>query len=94
MLLEKDVNEVRMLAEEMNIPEIEGKSKDDLIYNILDAQAEGVVPSGLPLTSRLRIAQAAQAANGNEADDAQAATAALAANANENQAVKVDGAVA
>lgn len=94
MLLEKDVNEVRMLAEEMNIPEIEGKSKDDLIYNILDAQAEGVVPSGLPLTSRLRIAQAAQAANGNEADDAQAATAALATNANENQAVKVDGAVA
>lgn len=94
MLLEKDVNEVRMLAEEMNIPEIEGKSKDDLIYNILDAQAEGVVPSGLPLTSRLRIAQAAQAANGNGADDAQAATAALATNANENQAVEKDGAVA
>lgn len=94
MLLEKDVNEVRMLAEEMNIPEIEGKSKDDLIYNILDAQAEGVVPSGLPLTSRLRIAQAAQAANGNEADDAQVATAALATNANENQAVEKDGAVA
>ena len=46
------------------------------------------------MTSRLRIAQAAQAANGNEADDAQAATAALAANANENQTVKVDGAVA
>ena len=39
-LLEKDEAGLQDIAQQLNVKDIEGKSKEDLIYDILDAQAE------------------------------------------------------
>lgn len=53
-LLEKDYAELQTLAEQMNIPDYAEKSQDDLIYSILDAQADNSASSEAPVTPRKR----------------------------------------
>lgn len=49
-LLEKDYAELQALAEQMNILNYMDKSQDDLIYSILDAQADNSASSETPAT--------------------------------------------
>lgn len=53
-LLEKDYAELQALAEQMNILNYMDKSQDDLIYSILDAQADNSASSETPATPRKR----------------------------------------
>ena len=61
-LLEKDEAGLQDIAQQLNIKDIEGKSKEDLIYDILDAQAEQTAGNETPVKRRTRIVKR------NEAD--------------------------
>lgn len=61
-LLEKDEAGLQDIAQQLNVKDIEGKSKEDLIYDILDAQAEQTAGNETPVKRRTRIVKR------NEAD--------------------------
>lgn len=61
-LLEKDEAGLQDIAQQLNVKNIEGKSKESLIYDILDAQAEQTAGSEPPVKRRARIVKR------NEAD--------------------------
>ena len=61
-LLEKDEAGLQDIAQQLNVKDIEGKSKEYLIYDILDAQAEQTAGNETPVKRRTRIVKR------NEAD--------------------------
>mgnify|MGYP004540440153 CR=1 FL=1 len=61
-LLEKDEAGLQDIAQQLNVKDIEGKSKENLIYDILDAQAEQTADNETPVKRRTRIVKR------NEAD--------------------------
>ena len=61
-LLEKDEAGLQDIAQQLNVKDIEGKSKENLIYDILDAQAEQTAGNEAPVKRRTRIVKR------NEAD--------------------------
>ena len=61
-LLEKDEAGLQDIAQQLNVKDIEGKSKENLIYDILDAQAEQTAGNETPVKRRTRIVKR------NEAD--------------------------
>ena len=48
-LLEKDEAGLQDIAQQLNVKDIEGKSKENLIYDILDAQAEQTAGNETPV---------------------------------------------
>ena len=61
-LLEKDEAGLQDIAQQLNVKDIEDKSKENLIYDILDAQAEQTAGNETPVKRRTRIVKR------NEAD--------------------------
>lgn len=58
----KDEAGLQDIAQQLNVKDIEGKSKENLIYDILDAQAEQTAGNETPVKRRTRIVKR------NEAD--------------------------
>ena len=56
-LLEKDEAGLQDIAQQLNVKDIEGKSKENLIYDILDAQAEQTAGKATPVKRRPRLDQ-------------------------------------